>query len=137
MEYVRDQPTPKGMWKLLCATFERKSCQGQTLVRKELANLKLLEGENLNEHLLKFDTLARQLRAARAKPSKGDLISQLFMTAGVIRCSCNVLENLVEEDLKLSLVKSRLLGEEAKQTIFSTISNHKFNGICNKCDKFK
>ena len=116
LEYVRDQTTAKGMWDSLCATFERRSCQGQTLVRKELANLKLLEGGNLNAHLIKFDNLVRQLKAAGAKPSEGDLISQLFITLPAsYDAVVTALENLAEEDLKLSTVKSRLLGEETKQ----------------------
>ena len=94
LEYVRDQTAAKGMWESLCATFDKGSCQGQTLVRKNLANFKLLENGSLNAHLIKFD-----------------LISQLFIT---LPASYDVvvtaLANLAQEDLKLSILKSRLLG---------------------------
>ena len=35
LEYIRDEKSAHGMWKALSAVFEQKSCQGQTLARKQ------------------------------------------------------------------------------------------------------
>ena len=140
------------MWNALCAAFERKSCQSQTLVRKELANLKLNEGGDLNAHLLKFDSLVRQWKTSGGSPSEQDLVSQLFISLpGTFDPVVTALENLSESDLKLSDVKCRLLAEDIKlknravesslQNVSTTFSaktkfKGKFNGRCHKCGKF-
>ena len=57
--------------------------QSRTLIRKELAHLKLSELEDLNSHLLKFEFLIRELKDAGGKPSEADLVAQLFVTLPV------------------------------------------------------
>ena len=150
LEYIRDAETAKSMWDSLCATFERKSCQGQTLIRKELANLKLPDGGDLCAHFLKFDSLVRQLKSAGGNPSESDLVSQLFVSLPQsFDAVVTALENLPDDDLKLTMVKSRLLGEDAKQksrnleksensVVFAAKKNfkNKFNGRCHKCNKY-
>lgn len=63
LEYIRDKLTAKQMWDGLIATFACKSSQNQTIVRKELANLRFKENDRLNQHFLKFDSLIRQLKS--------------------------------------------------------------------------
>lgn len=152
LEYLRDQDTAKKMWDNLCSVFERKSCQSQTIIRKNLAQLKLMEGGDLQSHLLKFDELIRELKTAGGKPTEADLVAQLFITLPAqYDAVVTAMENLDDENLKLTMVKSRLLGEECKQksrssdeqmqnnaTAFSSKKPFKarFNGKCNKCGKF-
>lgn len=150
IEYVRGKDTAKGMWDSLCATFEKKSAQNQTLVRKELAKLRLREGEDMNKHLLKFDSLIRQLKSAGAKPEEADLVSQLFLTLPEsYDAVVTALENLPNEELTVSIVKQRLLAEESKKkqrtseiveekiTAFATKKKKaKFNGKCHKCGRY-
>lgn len=74
LSYVQGKKTSKEMWDALTSNFERKSNQTQTLIRKELACLKLQDGEDMNKHILKFESLVRDLKAAGAKPEDADLV---------------------------------------------------------------
>ena len=151
LEYIRDESTAFGMWKVLQDNFQRKSCQNQTLIRKELANLKLNEGGDLNSHLLKFDGLVRELKGAGATPSEHDLVSQLFVTLPVsFDAVVTALENLSDDDLNMNTVRTRLLAENQKlknraaESVSSNVTaftskkkfKPKFNGKCNNCGKF-
>ena len=152
LEYIQDETSAYEMWKVLIENFERKSCQSQTLVRRELANLKLQDGAELSAHLLKFDSLVRELKAAGGTPSDGDRVSQLFISLPpCFDVVVTALENLAEDQIKLSTIKTRLLTEEQKLksisneqipqqivTAFATKKKFKskFNGKCNNCGKF-
>ena len=76
LSYVQEKHLAKEMWDSL----KRKSNQTQTLIRKELACLKYRNGDDMNKHFMKFESLIRDLKAAGAKPEEADLVSQLFLT---------------------------------------------------------
>lgn len=116
LECIRDETTAKGMWDSLVSLFAKKSCMNQTIIRKELASLRLKEGDELNSHLIKFDSLVRQLKTAGAKLESADVISQLFLTLPEsYDAIVTALENLPVNEMTLSIVKSRLLSEESKK----------------------
>lgn len=85
------------------------------MVRKELARLRLRDGDDMSSHLLNFDSLIRQLKFAGAKPDESDLVSQLFLTLPEsFYPIVTALENLPTEEIHFSVVKQRLLSEETK-----------------------
>lgn len=70
---VREKTTSKDMWKALEETFARKSAGKQTVIRKQIARLRLQEGSSLRKHLLQFEDLVRQLRVAGSKLEQSDV----------------------------------------------------------------
>lgn len=149
LEVIREKSTAKDMWAALEATFATKSIGSQHLVRKQLNRLKLNEGDPMRPHLLAFDDLVRQMKTAGAKVDDADLVVLLFQTLpDSYDPLVTALENVPEQDLKLEVVKQRLLSEdlkrqernggvgEAKGAAFSGDKTKKpFLGKCHKCGK--
>ncbi|KAI8125273.1 Copia protein [Lucilia cuprina] len=78
LEYVRDKSTSKAMWNALKDVFAVKSSTSQTIIRKQLARLKLSDDTKMKDHFIEFDSLVRQLKSAGAELAECDLVSQLF-----------------------------------------------------------
>lgn len=151
LEVIREKSTAKDMWEALEATFATKSIGSQHLIRKQLNRLKLKEGEPMRPHLLVFDEFIRQMKTAGAKVDEADLVVLLFQTLpDSYDPLVTALENVPEKDLKIEVVKQRLLAEdmkrqerndqdgEAKGAAFSgdkTKKPFKFQGKCHKCGK--
>jgi len=149
LECVREKTTAKEMWSTLENTFAKKSLVSQTLVRKQLAMLRMKKDESLQEHLLVFEDLVRQLKTAGAKLTEGDIISQLFVSLpDTFDSVVTALENISESELTLSQVKQRLLAEERKKvtredkvddglklTAFNMSKVKAFKGTCHRCKK--
>lgn len=150
---VRDKTTAKAMWKALEDTFAKKSVASQTLLRKQLARLRMKEGAPMRSHFAAFDELVRQLKSAGAKLEENDLVSQLFLTLpDSYDPLVTALENIDENELTMETVKQRLLGEESKRADRADYSieeksaafvggggggkkQKKFNGKCHRCGK--
>lgn len=130
--------------------YAKKSDSSQTFVRKQLAKLRMVEGSSVKDHLKTFEELIRQLKLAGAKLEENDIVSQLFATLPEsFDPLVTALENLGEENLKLDVVRERLLAEELKKTDRVADSCHekptafqgskqkpgKFTGKCNRCQK--
>ena len=70
----------------------------------------------MKKHLKTLEDLIRQLKLAGAKVEENDVISQLFVTLPEsFDPLVTALENL-GEDMKLDVVRERLLAEEIKKT---------------------
>lgn len=80
LDYVRDKPTSMMMWNSLRDVFAVKSSTSQTIIRKQLAKLKLSDGTKMKDHFIEFDSLVRQLKSAGAELAETDLVSQLFVS---------------------------------------------------------
>lgn len=75
---VREKETARDMWKALEDNYAKKSVASQTLLRKQLARLRMKEGASMRHHLQQFDDIVRQLKSAGAKLEENDTVSQLF-----------------------------------------------------------
>ena len=64
--YVRDKRTAKEMWSSLETVFAKKSLISQLLLRKELAKLRMNDGDAMATFLLKFEKLVRKLKLTGA-----------------------------------------------------------------------
>ncbi|XP_017488242.1 PREDICTED: uncharacterized protein LOC108376533 [Rhagoletis zephyria] len=94
------------MWAALECTFAKKYVSSQTLIRKQLSNLKMKRN----------DELIRKLKSSGATVTENDLVAQLFVTLpDIFDPVVTALENMREADLTLDLAKQRLLAEEAKR----------------------
>lgn len=80
LDLIREKTTAKEIWTALENVYAKKSVSSQTFVRKQLARLKMTEGESVKDHLKVFDELVRQLKSAGAKLEEADMVSQLFVT---------------------------------------------------------
>ncbi|XP_062704285.1 uncharacterized protein LOC134286650 [Aedes albopictus] len=75
LEIVREKATTKEMWTSLKTTYAKKSVASQTIIRKQLARLRMNEGEDVQTHLLEFEGLVRKLKTAGATLAESDLVS--------------------------------------------------------------
>uniref|UniRef100_A0A1B0ABE2 Uncharacterized protein n=1 Tax=Glossina pallidipes TaxID=7398 RepID=A0A1B0ABE2_GLOPL len=98
LEYVRHARTAKEMWNTLCPRFECKCAQSNTLIRKELARIRLREGEESLARFINSDAPIKQLKPGSYDPT------------------VTTVENLSSDELTLGQARTRLLGEEAKKT---------------------
>lgn len=55
LEYIKDKKEAKAIFDALKKVFERKSVAGQLLLRKRLLTMKYVDGDEMAQHLLKFD----------------------------------------------------------------------------------
>lgn len=143
LEYVRDKPTAKIMWESLSNTFSKKGFASQTYIRRSLALLRMDEGTALADHFRRFDELVRQLKDAGATLTELDQVSQLFIS---LPASYDVvttaMENLADDQIKLGMVKARLLAEERKRfgrdgsAMNNSEDGPKFSGKCFGCGSF-
>ena len=55
LDLVREKETAKEIWTTLANVYAKKSVASQTLIRKQLAKLKMTEGSSVRDHLKIFD----------------------------------------------------------------------------------
>ena len=117
LEYVKDQKTAKEIFDSLVGTFERKSIASQLFLRKSILTLKCPEGGDMEEHLLRFDKLVRDLQSAGVTMEKVDVICHLLLTMPPsFETLVTTLETMDVEKLTIEFVKSRILDEAKKKT---------------------
>lgn len=117
LDLIREKETAKDICATLEGVYVKKSVSSQTLIRKQLAKLKMAEDSSIRDHLKTFDELIRKLKSAGAKLEEGDLVSQLFVTLPESYDPLvTALENLDEDKLTLDAVRERLLAEDMKKS---------------------
>lgn len=137
LEYVKDKKTPCEIWSTLVNIFERKGISSQLLLRKKLLSMKVEENDSMENHLLKFDKLIRDLKSAGTKMEETDVICHLFLT--LPKCYDTIvtaLETIPDRKLTLDFVKSRLLEEEIKRRNTGTIKKNETKAIAFTANKF-
>lgn len=74
------------------------------------------EGENLQEHIVKFDKIIRELKSAGAKIEEEDVVCHLLLTLPEsFESVVTALETIKAEDLKIEFVKGRLLDTDTNR----------------------
>lgn len=115
LTYIMDKPSAKAMYEALLGVFQQKSITSQLTLRLRLATLKF-DGNDMNGHFAKFDSIVRELRLAGAKPEESDLIVSLFLTLpDSYESLVNAMDGMDESKLTLDYVKGRLLDVFAKR----------------------
>lgn len=116
LEYVKDKANPKEAWLSLCAAFERKGVSNRMFLRRELLSLKMNDNENLDDHLLKFEKILRNLKSVGAKMEEEDIICQLLLSLPeTFESVVTALETMKAEELTMEFVKGRLLDCDIKR----------------------
>lgn len=139
------------IWDLLLQMFERKGVASQLYIRRQLLTLKYENDTSLEAHFVRFDELIRQLKSARAKLEKEDMVCHLLLTMPETNNNVvTAIETLSTDKLTIEFVKGRLLDEEAKKknngdnsydknqdnsAAFGTTSNSRFPFRRYGCDK--
>lgn len=116
LEYVKDKATPKEVWSTLKANFERQGVANPMFLRRKLLTLKMIEGADLESHLLEFDKTLRDLKSAGAKIEDEDVVCQLLLTLPKSYDPVvTALETMKIDDLTINFVKARLLDNDVKR----------------------
>lgn len=79
IDLVRDKKTAFAMWESLKEMYQKKGLPGQLFLRRKLITMKLNEGENLEEFILRFEQVLHQLRATGAEMKDEDAICNLLL----------------------------------------------------------
>jgi len=115
LEYVKDKKNPKEVWSALSEVFERKGVSNRMFLRRKLLTFKMENGEDLENHLLEFDKLIRDLKATGAKIEEDDVVCQLLLSLPEsFESVSTALETLSPDKLTLDFVKGRLLDANIK-----------------------
>lgn len=144
LEYVKDKNNPKEIWSALSEVYERKGVANRMFLRRKLLTYKMEKDDDLENHLLEFDKLVRDLKAAGAKIEDEDVVCQLLVSlSNSFESVSTALETLSADKLTLEFVKGRLRdanikinshnGQERQvsSSAFSTISRK--NVTCFNC----
>lgn len=115
LEYVQDKRSPKQVWDALKRVFERKSIASRMHIKRQMLSMRF-DGQQLQEHFLRFDKLVREYRGTGADMDDLDVVCHLLLTLGPnFSTVVTALETMPEQNLTMEFVKCRLLDEEIKQ----------------------
>lgn len=116
IDIIRGKKTGHAMWKCLESLYEQKGLSGQLYLKRKLMSLKLNEGEDLEEFMLKFDNVLYQLKATGADVNDKDIVCTLLMALPKsFETMVTIIENLPADELNLDLVKGKLRAEVEKK----------------------
>lgn len=116
LEYIKDQKSAKGIIDTLKSVFERKTISSQLFIRKRLLTLKYQEDNDMNQYLLQFDKLIRELKESGANVDHSDAICHLLLSLPKsFEAVVAALETIDQSKLSLEFVKARLLDENNKR----------------------
>uniref|UniRef100_A0AAG5DN37 CCHC-type domain-containing protein n=1 Tax=Anopheles atroparvus TaxID=41427 RepID=A0AAG5DN37_ANOAO len=116
LEYVRGKTTPRAIWNTLKQTFEKRGVSGVLYLLKQLATLKYHEKDTIEEHILGFEKIVRELESADVKLDKPVVIFFLLQSMPKsFEQLITVLETLPVEQCTMEFVKARLLSEVMKR----------------------
>lgn len=114
LEYVKDNP--KEAWSSLCTAFERKGVSNRMFLRRKLLSMKMGENESLQNHLLQFEKVLRDLKSVGAKMEEEDIVCQLLLSLPKsYEPIVTALETMKAEELTMEFVKGRLLDCDIKR----------------------
>lgn len=117
LEYIKDKTSAYDTWETLKQTFERKSVANQIRLKRKLLCMKFNSSqESLENHILKFDRIVRDLKSSGSTMEENDVICHLLLTMpSEYDAVVTAIETVSQNQLTLSFVKGRLFDEEAKR----------------------
>jgi hypothetical protein len=116
LENVKDKTTAKDMFDALESLFVRKTISSQLLLRKQLLTMEYDDVEDINDHLLNFETKIRELKATGTKLEDLDVVVHLLLTLPKSYDNLvTALETMDPKNLSLEFVKNRLMDEHNKR----------------------
>lgn len=113
LEYIKDAKTSEDMMVSLKNIFERKSIFSKLYIRRKLLTLKC-EGDDLQDHFVKFDTIIRELEATGSQIEENDKVCHLLLTMPEKYDNVITAIETMTTAITLEFVKSRLLDAELK-----------------------
>lgn len=116
LEYVRGKTSPKAIWAVLQHTFEQKGVSGVFFLLKQLTGLKCSDSRSMEEHILSFEKIVRELESAGIKFDEPVIVFFLLQSMPKsYEQLITVLETLPVDQCSMEFVKSRLLSEDIKR----------------------
>lgn len=116
LEYVRGKTSPKAIWAVLQQTFEQKGVSGVFFLLKQLTGMRYSDSRPMEEHILSFEKLVRELESAGIKFDEPVVVFFLLQTMPKsYEQLITVLETLPVQQCSMEFVKSRLLSEDVKR----------------------
>jgi hypothetical protein len=111
---VSEETTTKDLWEKLGKLYQSKSLVIKLFMRKKLYNLRMGDGDSLEEHLNAFNTVVRQLVFVETKISDEDKCISLLCSLPDSWDSLVVAIGSNTNTLKFYEVVSSLLSEEMR-----------------------
>lgn len=116
LEYVRGKTSPKAIWSVLQQTFEQKGVSGVFFLLKQLTGMKYCDSRSMEEHILSFEKIVRELESAGIKFDEPVVVFFLLQSMPKsYEQLITVLETLPVQQCSMEFVKSRLLSEDVKR----------------------
>lgn len=121
LENIKDEESSKDMIDGLASIYEWKGISTKLLLKRELLLMKYQKGEDMKDHLVKFDTKIRELKSAGAKMEEDDIVVHLLLTLP------DAYDNLItaigtidQSRVTLEIVKSHVSDEYNKKSVGSS-----------------
>jgi hypothetical protein len=111
---VSEEATAKYLWEKLGNLYQSKSLVNKLFLRRKLYNLRMRDGDSMEEHLNAFNTLLSQLVSAEIKISDEDKCISLLCSLPDLWDSLVVAIGSNTTSLKFEEVVSSLLSEEIR-----------------------
>lgn len=136
----------KDAWNVLKSYHEKSSLSNKVKIMRTICELKLLPGDDMDNHINKMKLLFSKLQSLGEKLSESWLISMLLSSLSASYDTLiTALEVREESDLTITIVENKLLEEFEKQnkrkttedTVLKTTNKNKFHPnkkiVCHNC----
>lgn len=135
IDYIQDENSAYNMMTRLENQFMKKGTRSKLFLRRQLNDIKYKEGTSLAEHFVTLSKIFGQLRDAGSALSEEEKVNVLLLS---MPQSYEIVVTAIESlpNLKLDMVKDRLLGEEEKRIKSGhTEEQHRTSFLCYSCGK--
>lgn len=115
--HIRNTTTAKAVWENLKKQHEKKSLTSKVHLLKRICDLKYHEGDDIEDHLMKFEDLFAKLSNAGTKLDDDLQVILVFRSLpSSFDALTTTLENRSEDELTLEIVKNRIINEVQKRS---------------------
>lgn len=116
LERIRGKRSPKAIWDTLQKAFDKKGVSGVFLLLNQFTTLRYDEEQDMEEHILEFERVVRELEAANIKFVEP--VQVFFLLQSMPKSYAQlitVLKTLPVEQCSMEFIKSRLLNEDVER----------------------
>lgn len=113
---ILEAKTPRQAWKRLEAIYEAKSMINKLAVKRELGNLRYVEGESIQKHI---DTMRKLMRRLASLGAPIEEKEQIYTILCSLPSSYDTLIQVLESKEEVDEVVAQLLQEELRRTKLS------------------